>query len=289
MERLIFKNERGASIELGNAYPFILTKIENTGAPEVNITSTKAPRQDGTSYHGTTLEPRTLPIYGTIVANDENDVYVKRRKLASVFSPKLEGELIYENAVGEYKIGCVVEELVWGEQLGEMQDFLIQLYCPNPYWSNVYESKTEVAIWRPLFEFPLEIDIDEGIEFGYREPSLIAHIYNDGDMETGMRIVFKALGTVVNPSLFDINTRKYIKINQTLKAGDRLVVNTAFGNKRVDLIKSDNRKYNVLHWIDVRSEFIQLEVGENLFRYDAEEGLDNLEVDIYYNKLYVGV
>jgi hypothetical protein len=32
-----------------------------------------------------------------------------------------------------------------------------------------------------------------------------------------------------------------------------------------------------------------LEIGDNIYRYDAESGVDNLEVSIYYNPQYLGV
>ena len=50
---------------------------------------------------------------------------------------------------------------------------------------------------------------------GYREPSLIVNTNNIGDVKTGMRIEFKALGTVVNPKLVNIETQDFIKINKT--------------------------------------------------------------------------
>ena len=104
-----------------------------------------------------------------------------------------------------------------------------------------------------------------------------------------MRIEFKSLATVVNPSLFDVYTRKYIKIKRTLNAGDKLVVNTNFGNKRVEMIRSNGVRQNVFYYIDLNSTFLQLAPGDNLFRYDAEQGLDNLEMALYYKPLYIGV
>ncbi|MFB8985000.1 phage tail family protein, partial [Clostridioides difficile] len=104
-----------------------------------------------------------------------------------------------------------------------------------------------------------------------------------------MKIQFKALATVDNPSLFNVNTREYIKINRTLEAGDLLEITTEFANKRIELVKSNYERINVFNWIDLDSEFLQLEVGDNLFRYDADVGIDNLEMSIYYNPLYLGV
>ncbi|AWZ48460.1 phage tail family protein [Clostridiaceae bacterium 14S0207] len=289
MQKIIFKNQRGQSITLGNTRPFILTKIENTGSPKTTILSSKAPGQDGKSYHGSLLEERILPLTGGIVGTDIEDMYRKRQKLCSIFNPKVQGKLIYINNAGEHSIDVVVEDSPsFKNQVANIQEFLIQLYCPNPYWMDLKESKEEIALWVGDFHFPLIISPD-GIIMGHRISNLIVNAYNKGDVECGMRIEFKALATVVNPSLYNVYTQKYIKVKRTLQAGDKLIINTSFGNKRVEMVKSNGTKVNVFNYIDLASEFLQLAVGDNLLRYDAEKGLDNLEMALYYKPLYIGV
>ena len=34
---------------------------------------------------------------------------------------------------------------------------------------------------------------------------------------------------------------------------------------------------------------MQLAIGDNIFRYDAESGVNAMEVSIYYNAKYLGV
>ncbi|ABS35234.1 hypothetical protein ACP49_16180 [Clostridium botulinum] len=289
MQKLIINTDRGQSITLGNSRPFILSKIDNTAGVKTNIITTKSPYQDGKNYHGTTLEDRVLPVTGAIISTSTEDLYRKRMNLCSIFNPKAKINITYINNAGEHSIECVVQDSpVFNKKTGLMQEFLVQLYCPSPFWQDIYETKEEVALWIGDFEFMLEIP-DEGIEMGHRESNLIVNIFNDGDIECGMRIEFTALATVVNPSLFDINTRKYIKVKRSLQAGDKLIINTKFGDKTVEMIRSNGERQNVFNWIDLDSEFLQLNVGDNLFRYDAEQGIDNLEVAIYYKKNYLGV
>lgn len=292
MEKVTFINSRGQSIQLGNDCPFILTKIEGTGAVNVDIQSQKSPYQDGVSYLGNTLDPRTISIEVMLLAETIEEMMIYRRKILNIFNPKLgEGRLIYE-------IGGIKREIKAISELAPvfpdaedfkdvMQPGLIQLYCSNPFFKDISESKEEVAIWRGVFEFPLELVL-EGIEMGYREPSLIVNVFNKGDVPCGMKIEFKALGTIVNPSLFNVNTREYFKINKVMEAGEVITVNTQFQNKRVELNKN-GVKSNAFNWIDFQSTFLQLDVGDNLFRYDADEGLDNLEVSIYFTPQYLGV
>ena len=65
-------------------------------------------------------------------------------------------------------------------------------------------------------------------------------------------------------------------------------INTNIGNKKVTRIL-DNAEIDFVHKIDLHSTFLKLEVGDNLFRYDAEENINNLEVNIYYNPNYLEV
>ena len=288
MQKVIFTNSRGQSIELGNSAPFILTKIEGTGGTQTTLLTSKVPGQDGKTHHGTLLEERILPIEGAIAGYSVEDMYRRRQELSSIFNPKISGTLTYINSAGEHVIDCIVESSpVFKEPFSNMQEFLIQLYCPNPFWMDLQESKEEIALWIGDFTFPLEIP-PEGILMGHRESNLIVNIFNSGDVECSMRIEFAALATVVNPSILNVYTQKYIKVKRTLVAGDRLIINTDFGNKRVEMIKSGVTQ-NVLNWIDLNSTFLQLDTGDNLLRYNAEQGIDNLEVLIYYKPLYLGV
>lgn len=46
---------------------------------------------------------------------------------------------------------------------------------------------------------------------------------------------------------------------------------------------------NYFKYRDLDSTWLQLDVGDNLFRYDADTGIDNLEVYIYFHSKYLEV
>ena len=292
MGKVTFINSQGLSVVLGNEGPFVLTKIEGTGAVAADIQTQKSPYQDGVTYIDNTLGERPLSIEVMLLAENAVEMERHRRKLLRVFNTKLgPGRLIYEFGGNKKEIEAISElapAFPDAEDFKDtMQPGLISLYCPSPFWRDVVKAKAEVAIWRGAFEFPLEI-VTGGIEMGFREPSLIVNIENPGDVACGMEIRFKALATVVNPLLFNVNTREFIKINRTMEAGEIIKVNTHFQNKRVELNKNGIIS-NAFNWIDLNSTFLQLEPGDNLLRYDADEGIDNLEVSIYFTPAYLGV
>lgn len=273
------------TLEVGKGKPFRLLNIEGIESGEYEIYTTDNVMGDGITVTNRRIKYRSIMLEVEYTGNNQE---LERPKLANFFNLYNNGKLIINYQGTERLINYIVESYkVKSKNLYEPLKFLVALICPNPYWQDTVETKEEIAIWRPAFEFPLEL-LEEGIEMGYREPSLIVNIYNEGDVACGMKIQFKALATVVNPSLFNINTREYFKINKTMSAGEIITVTTGFGDKKVYL-DSNGVVTNAFNYIDLNSTFLQLEVGDNLFRYDAEEGIDNLEVSIYYTPQYLGV
>lgn len=289
MEKLIFTNSMGESIELKNSAPFLIQNIEGLGGPQAKLITSKAAGQDGESYLDTLIESRDIRIEIVVLANSNEKLFELRRKLNRIFNPKYrEGILTYENDYGKWDINAASTQApAEGEKFSTTQRMMLNLRCSNPYWRNIHETKTEIALWVGDFEFPLEIG-DSGIELGHRESSLIVNIYNEGDVSCGMKIEFKALASVVNPSLFNVNTREFIKVKRTLEGGDKLIITTDFANKKVELIRNGVTT-NIFNYIDLSSTFFKLSPGDNLLRYDAEEGIENLEVSIYHTPLYSGV
>lgn len=168
------------------------------------------------------------------------------------------------------------------------QRVLLQFIATDPFIYTSESVSTDIALWIGAFEFPLEIP-ETGIEMGYRSESLFADVFNEGHEVIGMIIEFRALGTVVNPSLRNVNTQEELKLNFTMQGGDLIEVDTRKG-KRSIILTRNNEKTNIFNTLAFEtSTFLQLEPGDNLFRYDADDNLDNLEVRIKHTPRLIGV
>lgn len=286
MQKLIYRNEKGQEITLSNSRPFYLSSIENTASFNTNVITSS--RDNGFDVDSISLTEKNLPVIGGIEGFDRDELDRKRIHLTKVLNPLIKGELIYINNDITRKIDVYVESTIFKPPVANLQEFLIQFIAPIPFWKDINTNKTNIALWEANFGFELEVE-ENGIDLGNRVSNLICTINNTGDIKCGMKIQFKALATVVNPSLININTRDFIKINKTLNKGDILEVTTEYANKKIELLKSNGIRENVYHWIDLESEFLELDIGDNLFRYDAELGIDNLEVSIYHTNLYLGI
>lgn len=274
-KEIIFDNKR-----------FILNEKELSYI-EASHYSSNGMGQHGAYHTGSILQPRELSITGYVSAAF-NDFKAIKRELMQIINPLHEFKIIKDGyMIKGFPTSTIKFSHDETESLAGLYKFLIEFYCPMPFWNNENESKAIISNWKGAFKFPFCIPKQGGI-MGYKSPSLIVNINNPGDVETGMRIEFKALGTLKNPSLFNVNTREYIKINKSMVADEKIVINTNYGQKKIQNIKDGETK-DILNLLDLTSTFLQLDVGDNLLRYDAEENLNNLQVNVYYNPKYLGV
>lgn len=74
-------------------------------------------------------------------------------------------------------------------------------------------------------------------------------------------------------------------------AGEKFIINTNYSKKKI-LQELNGITTDILNYLDIvggGDTFLQLDVGDNLFRYNADSNLDNLEVNIYFSPQYLGV
>ncbi len=279
-----YLNDKEDSITLGQERPFFLTSIDGTSAVKHIISTFKAPNQDGAVFVSGSLDMRNIILEGRIVADAIEEAYDLRKKLLNIFNPKYRGRLIFK----DLSIPCLVEEApVFKADIHRAPAFFISLICTSPYFESVEEIKTLLAGWHPNFSFELEIPVETGIELGYREESLIIAVQNTGSVPCGATFEFIAQGVVEDPLLIDVVTGKFIKLKRAMQPGEIVTVTTHFANKKV--VSSLGGGTNAFASLDQGSDFLQLAVGTNLLRYDAKTNLNNLEVNVYFRPLYLGV
>lgn len=288
-----FINANGDSFAIGGNYRLI------KGLDLSNLTATNSYYEstiDGSYHQNTKLNNLDFDVI--IRMNKElitpQWIEEQRRIIFNVFNPKRNPFKIEmtTNSGERYYVNVNLEGTPSMPQELEnnnlsFQNIFMQFTSGDPYIYKSDSNFTEIATWEPLFEFPLIIE-GEGIEFGSRSESLIVNVNNDGHVPTGMNIKFRALGTLKTPSILNVNTQEELKINIDLVAGDIVEVSTFAGNKYVRLIKDGVTK-DIFSNLDLRSKFLQLEVGDNLFRYNALTNVDNLIVTIDFKTKLVGV
>lgn len=282
MQRVTFTNSKGESIVLGYQEPFFLNKIEGLGDVEANIQSQKSPGQDGSTPTGTTLEERFIPI--EVVITEE--YYTNRQTISRIFNPRIgPGLLVYENDVVRREIIAQPEHVPKfpDERPRVGQLAIIDLVCHNPYWKS--ELKVEqLNTWEGKFKFPLRLPT----KFGAQAKSKSKILINNGEVETPIFITFNGPATAPI-SITNLTTDEFIEVNQSLLEGERLEINTAFGQKSVTKVSYDGTRANVFHYINLQSTFFDLEVGNNLIDYSMGADYERAGVVISWHNRYGGI
>lgn len=295
VERIVLrrtKNSEELILDMVSTPDYIL-KLVDWGTISGTHHSYKYVNQIGESIANTSLGTRPILIEGWIVAKTEKDMTELKRKLNSFINPREGITLFYSN----YKIEFIPNETVrYSIERIENNDafckFQISGTAPNPLFSDNSETCLTFVSTTPAFHFPLVMSQslpDGGIVFGKRMASLIVNAVNTGSVSTGMKIVFKANGTVVNPKLVNVNTQEEFLINKTLVANEEIEINTNIGEKNVKGRIGAVGYTNYYMHKDVDSSWLQLEVGNNLFSYSADSGIDNLDVFIHFNNQHLEV
>ena len=281
MFKLQFENSRGQKIELFAA-PFRLFRVEGLGDVEADIQSQSAPYQDGDTLIDVVLHPRYMTVELKIYGKDAAETEANRRKLASIFNPRLGlGTLKYVRGSEVKVINAVAESIPVmpdgpASRGATFQKALLHLKAPNPYWRST--SITEEPAFEPRFRFPVRGRFIMGVQ---RNDRLI---YNDGDAPAPLKIDF--YGPANSPIIENKTTGEFIRINKRLEEGQTFKIDTSDGIKSVTFVDEDGTETNVFHWIDLNSTFFKLDIGENDITCHCAISNNQKDFDIYYSKLF---
>lgn len=284
-KKIVCENYLKEKITFEYKFPFFLKSVDGLHEVLGVVAGMKSAYAIGENYIGTSIEKRNIIIKGAI----RDDIISNRQKLYRIFPLKSTGTLYYYEDGLERKIEYKVESIQIDSK-GLHKQFQISLICPDPYFTDLEKTQLQMATWSPTFKFVLKIPHDTGIKFGVKNTTSMATIQNDTNIEFGMTLTFTANDTVVNPSLFNVDSREEMKIEKTMEAGDKIIVNTYRQNKNIIYIPaSTGIEENINNLMVYGSKFLQVHHGSNTYRYNADTGVDNLEAVIEYVNEYEAV
>lgn len=282
MYKLQVENPRGETLTLTNNPNYNVFKIEGLNPPQASINTTVNGTADGVTINSSRVDSRNIVIYLTIEGNAE----ANRINLYKYFPVKKSIILYFSNATRDVCIEGTVE-LIECDLFANKQVAQISVICPKSYFKSVKNLITEFNSVNALFSFPFSIPA-EGIEFSSLNSDLRQSIINTGDVATGLIIDLYATGTVVNPVIYDVLNKTYIKLNYTMIESDHIIINTNLGDKSITLIR-DGVATDILGYLAVGSQWLTLDVGDNVYTKSADSGDSNLFMSFTTPLLYYGV
>lgn len=285
MYKFTFTNGRGQSIEIGNTPPFVLEEVEGIAGVGSETQLEKAPFQDGASYLDSLMDIREITIVAQIRAN--GDMESRRSEMLRIINPKTGlGKLTFENNGIKRVIDCVVSVAPVmpdnkSNRLRNWQRVQFQFMAPDPYFKDSEAMKFVLASFVGGFTIPFSFPISFG--------SVGQTLNLDVDSDVDTPILIRMNGELINPTIVNVTTGKFIRVVQTIPDGSTLEIDTAFGQKRVEIIDSLGNRTNAFHYLDPLSSLFVLEPGENTLTYTATSQGVNASADIAYFNRYMGV
>lgn len=297
---VIATNYLGESLVMGIGDPdesgLLISSIDGIGPGEAEISTTELAATDGAVYNSSRIASRNIVINIIFEGNPtiEDSRYLSYR----LFPLKKPINLAFLTDGRALQIDGYVENnepSIFDAQEGTS----ISIICPNPFFYSLGQESVLFYGIEPMFEFPFCNDsltsnllILSEIRMKYENV-----MYYEGDAETGVIIRIHFLGPATNISIYNVVTRAIMKIDTTklaaivgsaIRASDDLIISTITGKKSVTFWR-DGKSYNVLNSVDRNSDWLKLDVGENVLAFTAETGNNNLEFSVDYYPLYEGV
>lgn len=282
MFTLIVENEKGEQLELTHNENYDVMNIEGTGPPTGTINTINISGVDGSYFNSSRVEQRNL----VLTLNIKSPIELNRLNLYKYIHVKRPIKVYFKNQNRDVYIEGYVETFEIN-LFGMTQQPQISIICPKPFWNDMEDIVTDFSNIISLFEFPFNISSD-GIEISQYELSQ-NRLVDAGDVETGATFEFSATTSqVLNPIIYNRTTQQFFGLNVDMSKGDKIVINTNQGEKSITLIRG-TVKTNLLSKRKSGSNWLQLLPGENEISYNADEGVENLNLNILITRKYEGV
>lgn len=278
---------------------FLITDIRGIGPAKASINTTEISTGDGSSYNSARLNARNIVLQFELLPNPTVE---DTRQLSYKYFPikkKLTLVIETDNRLCE-ATGYVEsnEPILFAKQ----ETIQISITCPDPYFYSASEKDNNVTVFsgdEPAFEFPFSNESlsEPMIEFGIMSNDNVKSVIYNGDAEIGITLTIHAIGPASNITIYNSGTGESMSIDtkkiETLTGsglvfGDDIIITTVKRNKSIRLLRAG--KYtNILNCLNKNADWFQLAKGDNVFRYTAETGAENLQFKIENRTIFEGV
>ena len=286
MFTLKVENSKGAILELtDNEENYQITKISGLNPPNANINTSNYANSDGFSFDSSRIPNRQVVI--TVYIN--GDVEKNRLTLYKYFRNKEWCKIYYKDDFRDVYIEGYVKTLEV-PRFVQKEVAQISILCPDPYFKDIKTIVQSISKIIKKFTFPFSINEDEPIAFSTIDLEKITNVINDSESETGLIIDVLFMGTVNKLEIRNVDTGKNFIIDYEFRKNDKLVINCNRGSKSAILTR-DAVEYNLIPYVRKGYTFFQLGIGDNNFSFLADDGENDMLVDIHFNyyKVYLGV
>ena len=280
MNRIVFSFSKGEETLVLDEPDFGVTEYSGIEATDYELEKSVNSNFIGERLKRKKVLSRPIAISADYLGNEDKSD--KRQELIRFFSPFSSGILTVNHLGVEREIEYEVESFHFTSQnIYDVLEFEIELSCMDPMFKDIVQTGESISTWIKgwAWKFTLPFKLKER-----GEPK--KNVFNSGQTEAPVEIYFH--GPAVNPKIMNLSTGEFIRIKRELTSDDILYINTAFGQKKVEIIRG-GVSTDAFDYIDLQSVFFSLQVGDNMLEYTSENGLDPQSVEVRYKNRYIGV
>jgi len=290
MEKLIYTNKAGQTIEFSATSKYKWQKVDDIGGLESVSQSIQSPYQDGSTGVGDSYFSSKVISVEFVVTSESLDEDM--RTLYSILNPKLGIATLTVVNDGKHYIFDKVKTRMLPSRPGgkdrgktfQITKVIFEVY--NPYLQDFNYTEIKAISGASTFNFP--VAINESFRFGYFNQSGF-NLNNVGDAECPLNIIID--GPQSSPlTITKVLTNEKIVIGLNLTVDERLVISTSFDDINVIKYTLSTAEFeSAFEYIDVaQTDFFQLALGDNNIAITAnasEIGTATLK----FRNRYVGV
>lgn len=271
-----YVNDNGDVVTFDYDGGYLISKPTGIDTLTVSLSQAKGINQTGATIQSTNVQPRAVTVSGRIVGESQS---VKKERLLSIIRPDIVGKLFADDMY--LTVRATATPTI--EATPNFARFQFSVLAPYPYWCKDDSVATVLSGIQPLFKFPW--NISKTYAFGKIMETKFMNVYNKGQVPVPYTATFTAKGDVVNPKISNATTGKFLLIKKSMVAGERLVVEITHDRTYV----TSNIDGDCRGALSLSSNLYELNVGDNVLKPEADEGLTNMQVNIDYSMEIVGI
>lgn len=269
-------NENGDKVVFAYESGFLINKPKGIDTVTVKLNEAQGINQVGSTVQSVNVKSRPVTINGYFVGEFQAE---NKDKLLSVVRPDLSGKLYAD----DYYLDVRPTSTPTIEPKPCFAKFQFSLLAAYPYWRKDDSASATLSGVAKRFKFPW--NISRPYRFGEVMAAQFINIHNRGQVPIPFTVTFHALAEVTNPKIIDAATNKYLLLNKSMVAGERVVIEIT--HERTFVTSSVDGECRGA--LDLTSNFYRLAVGDNVLKPEAASGKENLQVDVDYSVEVVGV
>lgn len=247
----------------------------------VDIGTSQGFSQVGETVETLAVNSRPITVTGVLYRDIEN----QKRNMRKIFAPFVAGKLIFED--GRYT-RVYVQDPPSFSSVKKNGKFTMQLLAPFPYFYGQNEESVQIGSVIPKFRFP--VNYAQPHIFGELSEERFSTIFNDSDIKVPYSFQIKVNGTSTNPTVTNLLTFEFLKINGTFNAGNVINVYRDDNNVLVANVTDNNGNIeDIISMIDDESTLYELAVGDNLISISDDEGGVGMSARISFKSVVVAL